>query len=252
MKCKMSVVFATLVFALPLSAAFGQTDDAITVSAELVDKSGPNAPFTSTGTVKCSEWVEGEELRAKGEGTVIVTNTSHRQIVAWAAKTIVHCLHAGSNNILTVNDHFFRDHNLPEEHWEIPAGFNEGTNTSENGKRKDPHDILLSTVRDPVFTSELTFVQFDDGSIWGSKDVFAQVEADRVVVRKFLEHLSTESVDEPTFLRTLAEDQPPNTLAENVSSQLRRIQKESGVGAAIDKVRDALQAAERRKASGRF
>ena len=252
MKSKMFVVLAALTWGLSPLTALGQADDAITVNAQLADKSPPGAPFAFTGTLKCSEWVDGTELRSKAEGAVEVANTSHRQIVAWAARTSLSCLHAGQHGLLTVRDHFFKNHSLPEEHWEIPAGFNEGTDRSENGKKKDPHDLLLPAVRDPVFTAELTFLQFDDGSIWGSKDVFAQVESERAVVQKFLEHLSMESLDEPTFLAALAEDQPPNTMAENISSQLRAVQQKSGVGAAIDKVRDALQAAERRKASGRF
>jgi hypothetical protein len=235
---------------VPLST-IAQTADT-TVSAVLVNKSPADAPFIFEGSIKCSEWVEGDQLRSKGEGSVDVINTSHRQIVAWAAKTNVACLHALPKNMLEVRDHFFRDHSLPEESWKIEPGFNEGTKRAAYGKQQDPHDVLLSAAPDPVFTVELTFVQFDDGSIWGSRDVFSQVESGRVVTQKFLEHLSNESRDETTFRAALAEDQAPESLAGNIATQLRGIEQKSGIDAAIDKVRDALEAAERRRASGRF
>ena len=53
-------------------------------------------------------------------------------------------------------------------------------------------------------------------------------------------------------IAALAEDQAPESLAGNIASQLRSIEQQSGIDAAIDKVRDALEAAERRRASGRF
>jgi len=243
------VVFGVL--ALVSLSVIGRAED-LTASAVLVDKSPLNAPFVFGGSLKCSEWVEGAQLRSKAEGVVDVTNTSHRQIVAWSAKTSVNCLHAGPHNVVTLRDHFFKDHSIPEDNWTIPAGFNEGTNRSEDGTKKDPHDVLLSAVHEPVFTAELTFVQFDDGSIWGSRDVFSQVESGRKVTQKFLEHLSSESREETTFRTALAEDQAPESLAGNIASQLRSIEQQSRIDAAIDKVRDALEAAERRRASGRF
>jgi hypothetical protein len=213
---KFRLVFALLIFAMPLLAQ----DDAIYASGQLVDRSAPNSPFTFRGTVKCSEWVEGAELRSKADGSIEVINTSQRQVVAWAAESSLDCLHAGPHGVTTILDHFFKDHSIPEDNWTIPASFNQRGSESGAGSRKAV-DILRSPASDPNFTVELTFVQFDDGSIWGSKDVFAQTQAKREAQRELLQ-------------------------------QFQNLQQKSGAGAVIDRIREALQAAETRKSSGKF
>jgi len=213
---RLNLIFACLVFALPMLA-----QDTTAVSARLVDKSAANSPFSFRGTVKCSEWVEGEELRSKADGSIDVLNISQRQIVAWAAKSSVSCLHGGIEAV-TVRDHFFQDHSIPEDSWEIPASFNEGTKDSyEDGVKKDPRDILHSASNDPQLTVELTFVQFEDGSIWGSQEVFSQIQAKREAQQELLQ-------------------------------QLQNVQDKTGAGSVIEKMSAALNAANARKASGKF
>jgi hypothetical protein len=227
-----------LVLALSLSA-FSQTGQ-LTGTINLLDISPPGAPITFTGAVKYSEWAEGAEIVVQKRGSADGVNVSQRPIVAWAADTVVNCCHDGPEGKHAIGDHFFRDHPMPEMALQVSADGNDRFKTTEDGIVHDPEVDLLSPVNQ-VFTVELLFVQFDDGSTWGKPEVLAQLQADRAAVLGLFKSLST-STDTNTLLATLKAPQPTER-TNQVAIQLLQLQKTSGTAALVAKVQNALQSA---------
>ena|ERR1700730_17896405 len=221
---------------LSAMGAFAQT----TVQTE--DMSPPGSPVVFSGTASCSEWMNGKELRSRGTGSVKARNVSSRQIVAIVAVTKTVCPHA-MEDMLYQHDFFFKAHAFAQDlDLDIPLSINEGT---------DSYD-LSAPANPPASTATLLFVQFDDGSIVGDKEVALNMLGQRTSVQTFLTRLSTASGDKSAFLAILAEEQPPNTSVKDVSRNLNALQKQFGTEATVARVKEALQSAEDRMASGKF
>jgi hypothetical protein len=227
-----------IVSALLSLFAWCLTCAAQTTTVDIRDVSTVKCPIRMSGTVGLTESEANGEGRTTFVSHLSATNLSNQPIIAMVIYTSIGNSEGplvGQNQVL---DAFFA-HDL-----EVAPGQTWNHQHDDDGVFSGPVSPGAVKIA-PAASSQIVFVQFADGSTCGdSKDGRVQslmdTRADLLLGLKKIDDAA--KVDEPTFLKTLAEKATSRN-AEGILNYIRDIQKGKGSPAAIAYIRSMLNVA---------
>jgi len=193
-------------------------------------------PVTFSGTLKCSEEINGKGRKETEQGNVNVVNSSPQDIIAIVVSVNTACFRGPIQPMVDRRDFLFKNPALVKgESMDIDLAF-------------DGSSSLYGIAMPSVLSAELIFVQFVDGSTWGDKSALDEFTHQRKEVEELLNRLA-HAPNETTFLSILNEKQNARSPAGSTARSIGMMQKQVGIPAAVNNVVDRLRIAdERRKA----
>lgn len=194
----------------------------------------PGLPVTFSGTLNCSEVINGKTRKDSETGNVGVLNSSQQEIIAIVVTVSTACFHGPIQPTVDRRDFLFKNIALAQgENIDVDLTF-------ENSSR--PYGVAMPS----VLNAGLVFVQFKDGSTWGDKSALDEFMQERQEVEQLLNHLA-QAPDEATFLSILTEAKSVRSPAGSTARSIDMTQKQLGTAAAVSNVIARLRIADERK-----
>jgi hypothetical protein len=194
----------------------------------------PGLPVTFSGTLNCSELINGKTRKDSETGNVSVLNSSQQEIIAIVVTVSTACFHGPIQPTVDRRDFLFKNTTLSQgQNIDVDLTF-------ENSSR--PYGVAMSS----VLTARLVFVQFKDGSTWGDKSALGEFMQQRREVEELLNRLA-QAPDQATFLSILTEAESVRSPAGSTARSIGMTQKQLGTAEAVSNVIARLRIADERK-----
>lgn len=229
---KMLLTVVVLAFSIHSIAQAGLMSETIAVKIS----SPKDSPIVLNGSLKCSEWNEGNQTRQEGSGVVKATNQSNKNVVAIVVRIHYSCFHGAPAQDIYAHDFYFKTAAFPPGGTiDIPLMINDGI--TKVGVQK-----ITSTAE-----AAFTYAQFEDGSEFGSDPAGEDLKGRRPDVIEFLNRLVSAAASPSEFASVLQSGKDIDKSTFAIAQHIEMLNKDSGMESAVANAKDRLNIAASRK-----